>query len=342
MARVRIHLMHLVIIVSMLYSFFAGVSVLPSVVSHILSWLHIVPSATSSWPWSFPYLGGVWFAYFAVAYYRTRTASLLRGNHFARLEHDYRRNCATCSSRPAYAACSPLEPEEQERRLVEGCYEQYRQALRRYEPSPLPELKTPPKFCCQNNHTFVWQLTGRELLPILRQDLLQSRYLRVLLPLLAHHLAWYNSDELALRGKWETYPDQIGGLGSIIALVLTGNGIWLPVLFRKFHFWRGWLSRRIEAADEFAWWLGQGSALEQVLRFFEEELKRRGQEDLGSPSLRSRIKHLQMLNTQEREQMRRLGLKPVEATSWKGDMPLSLQLNLELDLGAISRSRYPY
>jgi hypothetical protein len=300
MTRVQMRLMHLVIILSTLYSFFSGGSVLPSVVSHVLPWLRVAPPAAP--PWSFPYppnglLGGIWVAYYVVAYLvaascGARAASPLYKKRFARLEHDYRRDCFTCSSRPAHAACSPVAPEEQEHRLVERCYEHYRWALHRYEPLPLPELKTPTTFWCQTDQTLVWQQTGRGLLPILPQDLLQPRYHPLLLPLLAHHLAWYNSDDLALRGQWETYPDRIGSLLPTVLLMITGNAIWLPVLFRKLHSWKGWLSGRVDAADEFAWWLGQGPALEQVLRFFEEELKRRGQGDVGMPSLRSRIKHL--------------------------------------------------
>ena len=64
--------------------------------------------------------------------------------------------------------------------------------------------------------------------------------------------------------------------------------------------------------DEFAVLLGQGPALEHLLRRLEEDLKQRNEIDKDIPTLIERIGRLSVLNEKERRDMLALGLDPKE------------------------------
>ena len=73
--------------------------------------------------------------------------------------------------------------------------------------------------------------------------------------------------------------------------------------------------------DEFAVLLGQGPALEHQLRRMDEALKQRGEMDRSQPTLIERIGRLEVLNAQERQAMRQLGL-PSKASQLASAPPL--------------------
>src|SRR5260370_36775764 len=115
--------------------------------------------------------------------------------------------------------------------LIQYCYQQYREALAYYNPSPIKQLKTPPQFFCRSGNVLEW----KEGLLILPEALLDPTQLHLLLPLLAHHLAYYNGPDLLLQGIWDTYPDHTFWL-----LTLSGNFLWVPVVIKKVGLWKAW------------------------------------------------------------------------------------------------------
>jgi hypothetical protein len=192
---------------------------------------------------------------------------------------------------------------EQKHILVERCYEQFRQAIQRYDPSPV-NLHTPPSFYYRKGNLLEWDIATQ--LPILPEELLVPERIHELLPLLAHHLTWYNAGALyvtAMPGN----PAYISG-GCMLGLILTGNFLWLPI--KVFDAITPILT--VHEADSFAVYLGQGPALELLLRRALTDLERHGKEDSSYPTLRERIGHLEALNTLERVHMRNLGLNPQE------------------------------
>jgi hypothetical protein len=194
---------------------------------------------------------------------------------------------------------------EQKHILIERCYEQYRKALQRYDPSPV-NLHTPPSFYYRKGNLLEWDVATQ--LPVLPEELLVSERVHELLPLLAHHLAWYNADALYVASM----PGNHASLssGCMLCLILTGNFVWLPLKVVDAIT----PIMTVHDADTFAFYLGQGPALELLLRRALTDLERRGQEDNNFPTLRERIGHLEVLNAHEQELMRKLGLYPQEPT----------------------------
>jgi hypothetical protein len=143
---------------------------------------------------------------------------------------------------------------EHQSELIDYCYHQYREALACHNPSPLKQLKTPPQFFCWSGNALEW----KEGLLILPEALLHPTQLHLLLPLLAHHLAYYNGPDLQLQGIWDTYPDHTFWL-----LTVSGNFLWVPLMIKKAGWWETWQAKRMLEADTFASWLGQGEALKQ-------------------------------------------------------------------------------
>jgi len=176
-----------------------------------------------------------------------------------------------------------------------------------YVPPPV-ELKTPSTFFYRKAGNLEW--AGQY--PILPEVVLTPERIHELLPFLAHHLAYYNTEKPKLP-VFSRFPDCVPLAG---LLLLTGNFLWLPVKCKQGieqgeHQSDITLQRaHVHEADQFAVWLGQGSALEHQLRRIEEVLKRQGKVDRNIPTLVERIGHLEILNHQEREQMRKLGRVP--------------------------------
>jgi hypothetical protein len=168
--------------------------------------------------------------------------------------------------------------------LILYCYQQYREALARHNPSPIEgQLKTPAQFFCWSGDALQW----KEGFLILPEALLDRAQLHLLLPLLAHHLAYYNSLDLQLQGLWDTYPDH-----TFWFLTLSGNFLWLPVMLKKAGLWKAWQARRVLEADTFACWLGQGETLKRYLQHMYTSVQRTERPDLVIPELFERIDHL--------------------------------------------------
>jgi hypothetical protein len=336
-----------------LFSFYFGGSVVPYLVlqvfpwlwwwfvvlvSHLLTFIVAKPPAALPWPWSYLLapnflLGGIWVLYYTLAYRSSQKWSRSSfGGGYTRITYDYQYNIYSLHGPEEPPVLSPAFEGEQRSQIVERCYEEYRKALLRYNPPPVPELKTPPTFFYRPGNKLVWQVTtAGTLLPTIPDELLTPENIPLLLPLLAQHLAWYQTDDFQLRRAFDRYADEVSFWFPTSLLVWTGNFVWLPVLAKDQGSWQSWLINRVYEADRFAVWLGQGPALEHLLRLFEAELKRRGQVDRSVPTLASRIAQLEVLNNKEREEMHKLGLKPIEPPLIKGKLriPQQLQPNTE-------------
>jgi hypothetical protein len=223
-------------------------------------------------------------------------------------------------SRKQQPVLSRACPGELKHELVERCYQEYRKALLRYDPPPV-NLKTPPTFYYAPGVQLGWN--KKDLLPILPEEVLTPESIHLLLAPLAQHLAWYNSDE-PNRLRLHDYPDCVP---LPWLLIPTGNFLWVPVMLKHMLEVPTDLplpeEQREQAheASQFACYLGQGSALEHLLRRLQAELKKRGMEDTNFPTLSERTGHLEVMNKREREQMRQLGLTPEEPPLMKGKLP---------------------
>ncbi len=227
------------------------------------------------------------------------------------------------SSRKGKPILSRATPGELKHQLVERCYEEYRKALQRYDPPPV-DLRTPETFEYAKGVPLGWNM--KEWLPILPEELLVPERIHLLLAPLAQHLAWYNTndpDRMVLRD----FPDFVPWPWLLLP---TGNCLWLPVMVRHHLEIPTYLAEpevqreQVHQALQFTCYLGQGSALEHLYRRLQAEPDRRGLEDRSFPTLNERIGYLEVLNRQEREQMRQLGLTPQEPPLVKGEIPPQL------------------
>jgi hypothetical protein len=200
---------------------------------------------------------------------------------------------------------SPAFAGEEKWNLVEQCYAEFRQALQRYNSPPL-DLQTPPGFYYWKSKQLKWE-GGYLVIP---EEYLVPEKIDILKPLLAYLLARYNSD-VPEPSELDDYPDYVPGRWF---LALSGNFLWLPVWYKHKvetqHLYDIRLSEtnQVYEADQFAVYLGQGEALEALLRQVNDELEQRQMVDQTVPTLISRIGHLEVLNRKEREAMRQLGL----------------------------------
>lgn len=346
MGRVQIRRLWIASLFGALFSYWFGGSVIPYVFTQVIPWLwtgfvrllsyiaSIIPIPVLG-PFPAPWsdliapnlvLGLIWLAYYIIVYILAKQFSTRRTPRAVRVTYEYQYNVYTRSYSyvPKQPVLSPAFAGELKHQLVERCYEEYRKAIKRYEPARVADLKTPPTFYYRRGCKMEWVITpDGKLYPTLPEELLTPESIHLLLPLLAHLLAWYNSDDYDLRLSYDHYPDA-GGSPSIWFLFLTGNFLWLPVLCKNQHAWESWLIQRVYDADEFAVHLGQGPALEHMLRYFDTELRRRGQIDRSVPTLISRLGHLEALNNKEQEEVRKLGLTPEEPPLVKGSLPPQL------------------
>jgi hypothetical protein len=300
------------------FSFLFGACIVPWCWS-ILSWvIHRIPwwYTHASFPNPLPYVaaphvivGLIWLLYYAVSdasVFHTSQPQQpvplsLDGQHIwdegnSRLPTPY-----VVDGTPGPQQKQPLSyawTNEQKHILIERCYGEYRKALQRYVPSPV-DLHTPSNFYYRKGNLLEWDIKTQK--PILPEELLVPERIHELLPLLAHHLAWYNSGVVygaAMPGNLAYLSDDYK-----LGLILTGNFLWLPI--KVSHVITPIMT--VHDADTFAVYLGQGPALELLLRRTLMDLERRGKEDNNYPTLRERIGHLEALNTLERDHMRNLG-----------------------------------
>jgi hypothetical protein len=207
------------------------------------------------------------------------------------------------------APLSQAWPGELKHQLVEHCYQEYRNALKRFNPVPI-NLKTPETFFYRKGGKIEWK--GSTL--ILPEEMLTPQRIHGLLPFLAHQLYDDNAEQISQEDT-EIFPDYVP---LAVVLFFTGNFLWLPVAYK--HGIEGDVVSKpttqerqlVLDRDEFAVLLGQGPALEHQLRRMEEALKEQNTIDDSIPTLIERIGRLSVLNEQERKDMRALGLTPDE------------------------------
>lgn len=346
MGRVQIRRLWIASLFGALFSYWFGGSIILYVITQVIPWLWtgfvwLLSHSTSSIsmpalgpfpaPWSVLIapnlvLGLIWLAYYIIGYLVAKRYTVKRTPRARRVTYEYRYNTYTLSydAIPKQPVLSPAFAGELKHQLVERCYEEYRKALNRYEPPRIRELKSPPTFYYRKGSKAEWLISpDGKLYPTLPEELLTPERIHLLLPLLAHLLAWYNSDDYDLRRSWDGYPDADCFLPTWL-LMLTGNFLWLPSFYKNQRAWEAWLVQRIYDADEFAVALGQGPALEHMLRYFDTELRRRSQTDWSVPTLISRAGHLEVLNNKERDEVSKLGLTPEEPPLVKGNLPPQL------------------
>ncbi len=296
-------------------SFLFGGIIVPQLMSlAIWSVRHIPWSQTPPGPFPNPSVlfsslnirfGLIWLAYYILAYLWSIYRPLHR--RFVRYRSIYRSTLREPRASRGW-------PGEQKWVLVERCYQRYREALARYSPQPL-QLKTPSEFYYRKGMGLVWE--GRIL--VLPEELLAAERIHLLLPLLAHHLAYYNGPDRKLQTAWECFPSH-----SPWWMFLTGNFLWFPVWVKWLAPWDQWEARRVHDADTFAHYLGEGESLERYLRRCHSELEQTGRPDYHVPSLTERIGHLEALRKEEHGQMHELGLIPREPPLIRNDNMLQL------------------
>lgn len=265
-------------------------------------------------------LGLIWFLYYLLTYgwakasLSPRQKSQLAAKHYQEQyeqhgEWSFSGYTYTQPARPSKAPISHAWTGELKHQLVEHCYAEYRNALARFDPPPL-ELKTPPTFAYRKGGKIEWEDT----VLVLPEEVLTPDRIHELLPFLAHQLYDYNQEEITQEDT-TGFPDYVP-LAPL--LFFTGNFLWLPVLLKHGTEAQDTAEetaqdrQRVLDRDTFAVLLGQGPALEHQLRRIEEELKRRHEQDTSVPTYIERVGHLSVLNEQERQQMRALGLTPKE------------------------------
>jgi hypothetical protein len=328
-----------------LCSYWFGAGFVPYVFTQVLPWLwtglvlllshvaSVIPTPALGpfpAPWSdliapnwIP--GLIWLSYYSIGFLVGKHDSVKHTPRSRRVKYEfqYDSRIGTYKYLPKEPVYSSAKAGELKHQLVERCYEEYRKALKRYEPQRIRELKTPPTFHYMQGCKVQWVLSpDGELCLTLPEELLTPEKIHLLLPLLAHLLAWYNSDDYELRQKWDGYPDA-GSFLPTWVLVLTGNFLWVPsfLKFMSQQAWDAWLAGRIYDADEFTVELGQGPAWEHMLRYFDKEVRRDGHLDRSVPTLISRVGRLEALNNKEREEMRKLGLTPDERPLMTESLP---------------------
>ncbi len=212
--------------------------------------------------------------------------------------------------RRSHPLLSQAWPGEEKHDLVEQCYQQFRQALLRYDPPPL-ELKTLVTFFYHNRETLDYQGS----VPVLPEAYLTAQRIGELRPMLAAHLYWYNLEILAPGGAADA--SSTSSLWSLF-FFFTGNWLWLPtelcqsIASELRHLSASQYKALVLEADAFAVLLGQGPALERQLREVHRLIRARHAVEEHAPTLSERIGHLEALNKQERATLRALGLNVKE------------------------------
>ena len=149
----------------------------------------------------------------------------------------------------------------------------------------------------------------------------------MLLPLLAHHLAYYHSPDKKLQDKWESLPDHTSWW-----LVITGNFLWLPVQIKLSTHWEKWKISRVHEADTFAHYLGEGETLEHWLRREQAKLEHASKSDYKVLSPARTISRSRTFTKKwEYRQMRELGLIPTEPPLMIDNILLQLNRGNETD-----------
>lgn len=189
--------------------------------------------------------------------------------------------------------------------LVQQCYHQYREALTRFSPPPVV-LRPPLTFAYEDREGLL--ITWQKRTPIIPASLLTPEAQPALLPLLALELAKYQSGDMFIRAAFATYPYQRPSG----CLFLTGIFLQIPLLVPRGRWYKHWCYQRELEYDTFAYYLGQGEMLLQMLRVQEANKVNQHLTEY-EPSTSERIGHLLSLLRNEYLQMQQLGLPVPEA-----------------------------
>ncbi len=305
-----------------------GACIVPWIWAVVLWLVHLIPwwHRAGTFPNLFGFLaspslrfGLIWLGYYllaflwAAAHLSPRQRMYLRAEQIREYEKTHGEwTLGTYTQPDPHALDEPLSqawPGELKHQLVEHCYTKLREDLKRFHPLPL-DLKTPETFYYQKGGSARWE--GSNL--VLPEEMLTPERIHELLPFLPGLLYDLNVERIC-EGETQGFPDYVP---FALFLFFTGNFLWVPVVYK--HGTED--SDAVNSAaqkkqhelerDTFTILLGQGPALEHQLRRIEEEVKRRFSIDKSSPTLVERIGHLEVLNEQERQEMRALGLTPKE------------------------------
>lgn len=193
---------------------------------------------------------------------------------------------------------------------LDRCYQRYNTALPRFNPRPIARFDTPVDLCFHEGESKEITWDGRTL--VVPKQLLHPENEAVLRPELARQIMYFNGPDLSIQHFLNSYPHSIG-IGIIV--LLTGNFILLPALVQTVAGAR-WRGERVLDADRYAFLLGEGVLLRQVLQLEQEELRAQGLKDLDFPTLSERIDQLDALIKDEQQQMQQLGIpvQPAKST----------------------------
>ena len=121
---------------------------------------------------------------------------------------------------------------------------------------------------------------------------------------LARQLMYYNGPDLRILQWLGSYPHPVE---KSFFLMFLGNFIILPAMVQHIARER-WEGERVLDADRYAFLLGQGEPLRELLWHAREEQQQAGVIDKTFPSLGERIDQLDALIADEVGQMKRLGI----------------------------------
>jgi hypothetical protein len=185
---------------------------------------------------------------------------------------------------------------------IDECYQRYNVAMMRFDPRPIPRFKTPIDLCFHEGESKAITWNGRSL--VVPKLQLHPENEAVLRAELARQIMYFNGPDLYILRFLNSYPHR---LALSFAFILLGNFIVVPDLVQQIAGAR-WSGERVLDADRYAFLLGQGEALRQILKLEQEILRAQGLIDTNFPTLSERIDQLDALIKDEHQQMQQLGI----------------------------------
>jgi hypothetical protein len=172
----------------------------------------------------------------------------------------------------------------------------------RFDPRPIHRFKTPIDVCFHEaeNKAITWD--GRTL--VVPKLLLHAENEAMLRAELARQIMYFSGPDLSILRFLNCYPhNQVLNF----AFILLGNFIVVPDLVQRVAAER-WRGERVLDSDRYAFLLGQGEILWQLLKLEQEMLREQGIKDISFPTLSERVDQLDALIDDEHQQMQQLGI----------------------------------
>jgi hypothetical protein len=229
-------------------TFAVGAWILPWLGAIGMWLIHRIPwwSVAGSFPNLFDFLaapqmvlGLIWLLYYIVTYLWAAVSLSPRQKMQLRAQWDrehretygewsfsgysYDNNYSQPARKKEDAPLSQAWPGELKHQLVEHCYEEYKNALKRFDPPPLT-LRVPETFSYRKAGKIEWM--GSTL--VIPEQVLTPERIHELLPFLAHFLYDYNAESIT-EEETTDFPDHVPFAPFLCA---TGNFLWLPVAFK--------------------------------------------------------------------------------------------------------------